>query len=216
MTLTYRFDDGSRVGSDPPPGPYATLRIRVPTPAGPTALVAARPSRLARAGSRLVDASRAPPGRPAASPLCAAPRARLVDARAGRRRRSARLRVPRDADGAAPGPGFLLLLGCLFAFLLARPRHTPPCWRVYLSTGYLALFTAFRSFSHLDTVVYRPPNDDWFTYEAFAYSMLETSSPRREASASSSTSRSSATCASPATCSSATASSSSWPPRWPP
>ena len=40
-----------------PPGPYAALRIRVPGPAGPTALVAARPSRLERAGTRLVDAA---------------------------------------------------------------------------------------------------------------------------------------------------------------
>jgi hypothetical protein len=176
MTLTYRFDDGSRVGSGSPPGRYATLRIRVLGAAGPTALVAARPSRLERAGSRLVDAGVL---------LLAAPTlllyARLLArdwwmlalvAAGGPLAYAFRVTLP----GLPRGPGFLLLLGCLFAFLLARPGQRR-LLAVYLSTGYLALFTAFRSFSHLDTVVYRPPNDDWFTYEAFAYSMLETWSP---------------------------------------
>ncbi len=176
MTLTYRFDDGSRVGSGPPPGSYATFRLRVPTPAGPTALVAARPSRLARAGAGLVDA---------AVLLLAGPTlllyARLLArdwwmlalvAAGGPLAYWFRVTLP----GLPRGPGFLLLLGCLLVFLLARPRHRR-LLAVYLSTGYLALFTAFRSFSRLDTVVYRPPNDDWFTYESLAYSMLETWSP---------------------------------------
>ena len=176
MALAYRFDDGSRVGSGAPPGPYATLRIRVPGPAGPTALVAARPSRLERAGTRLVDA---------AVLLLAGPTlllyARLLArdwwmlalvAVGGPLAYAFRVTLP----GLPRGPGFLLLVGCLFAFLLARPRPRR-LLAVYLSTGYLALFTAFRSFGHLDTVVYRPPNDDWFTYEALAYSILETWSP---------------------------------------
>ncbi len=169
VTLTYRFDDGSRVGSGPPPGSYATLRIRVPTPAGPTALVAARPSRLARAGSRFVDAVVLLLAGP---PLLLYARLLARDwwmlalvAAGGPLAYGFRVTLP----GLPRGPGFLLILGCLFAFLLARPRHRR-LLAVYLSTGYLALFTAFRSFSHLDTVVYRPPNDDWFTYESFAYS----------------------------------------------
>jgi hypothetical protein len=176
MTLTYRFDDGSRVGGAPPPGPYATLQMRVPTPEGPAALLAAGPARLERAASRLVDATVL---------LLVGPvlllYARLLArdwwmlalvAAGGPLAYAYRVTLP----GLPRGPGFLLLFGCLLGFLLARPRQRR-LLVVYLSAGYLALFTAFRSFSRLDTVAYRPPGDDWFAYEALAYSLLETWSP---------------------------------------
>jgi hypothetical protein len=177
VTVNYHFDDASRGGGPPPPGPYATFRLlREDTAGGEVLLGAARPAVGWRVLAGIADL------------LVALVFACSVGVLAQAARLAWFVLLPAAVIGILFGlgsfvPSWVFLaticvaLWVLLIMLLAsnRPRTRLALFFAVMALG---LARAGVSVAGVDTVLYRSAGDDWLIYESFARSILETWSLR--------------------------------------
>jgi hypothetical protein len=174
VRIYYTFDDGSRTGERRPLGPYATFRLTTtgsdgaagaPVRAGPA------PAWL-RLASVMVDALVL-----GVSFVLLAYYVRLLRGQlrpvAVAASAFAAVWVAGRAFGLPAHIGGTVVTWSLLVFVLGRNKST----RLLLSYFVLLLlgiWLALGSYPRLSTVVYRSAGDDWYTYESFARTILET------------------------------------------
>lgn len=172
VRVNYRFDDGYRIGGRR--GSYATLRLVIDTPQGEIAWAAAPARPAYRAIGWMVDALTGAAGLLLLGFWITAIARSALTLLAGLVAAFAVALVP---AGWLPGRGasFALLCAGLAGYVMGS-RHARGIRVAAGVTMVAAMLRASLLFPSLDSVLLRSWGNDWFTYEAFARSMLETGS----------------------------------------
>jgi hypothetical protein len=179
VRIDYRFDDGTR-GRQPPPGPYATFRLRARDAAGREVGVRSGPfGAAATAGAVAARAADALTAALAVALLLHFLRRLAPDLKLWLPVAAAAALLPAYHDADIPfdvAPGLFVCSALLI--VVTRRRRARDVVTTWLGCVALALVILAPTSGGLARVALRTPGDDWIAYESFARSILEERSLR--------------------------------------
>lgn len=183
IDISYRFDDGYRVGSNVDPGQHAIFKLAWVSEAisshDASTISAIKAPLWGRALGIIVDVS-------LGAFLLSLLTAYLIVLKpywlwlgiimlAG-----IGAYISTDLPAFSSSRIFVILLWFLLAFLIMeareRERERSRLLFIYFALFYLAVMRTLLDFDHLNVVIYRPGGQDWLTYEGLARTILETGS----------------------------------------